>query len=239
MAGVLRSLAHDPGLGFSVAPPLNAYYKHHRARSQGRSTHRRDRPPAPGHPRARRHGHGRQDSSEKRTSGRPHAPPRSGHDALTLRPCYRATCDAPGCRAAEFVPYSTTECCHQHLVSIGWAMFLYRDNDKTRHRRMFVCPAHRQWRPHAWRLAQIARSAGNEERMREYIRDGARHAAALWMIAATGASLLSIAQAVGLSRSRVSQLVREYDAIIARRQRSAEGWIEPWAKRLREAGAIP
>lgn len=47
-----------------------------------------------------------------------------------------------------------------------------------------------------------------------------------------------LAIAAGVSKQRVSQVVADYDATLQRRQQSAEGWQEPWARRLRAAGAI-
>ena len=69
--------------------------------------------------------------------------------------------------------------------------------------------------------------------------DAARRAAMLWMLVEGSGTQLAVARAAGMTRQWVNQQVAEYEAIIERRQRRAEGWQEPWAKRLRAAGAIP
>jgi len=51
--------------------------------------------------------------------------------------------------------------------------------------------------------------------------------------------VVTVARATGLSPERVRRIILDYEATLRRRQRSAEGWQEPWAQRLRAAGAIP
>lgn len=60
-----------------------------------------------------------------------------------------------------------------------------------------------------------------------------------WMLVEATGSQIPVARSFGVSRQFVSQMILGYRATIERRQRSAEGWQEPWAKRLRAAGAIP
>lgn len=176
---------------------------------------------------------------------------------MTLLPVYRATCDAPNCTAAEhFDAGLTTAACRACLAELGWSIIPWRVRPETcgAPRISYMCPEHRDVRPDGWRDARentIRRLA--TERQPRPARplnldrvevptahlDAARRAAMLWMLVEQSGTQLAVARAAGMTRQWVNVQVAEYDAILERRQRSAEGWSEPWAKRLRAAGAIP
>lgn len=61
---------------------------------------------------------------------------------------------------------------------------------------------------------------------------------AMWMLAASGLSLLEIARAFNLSKARVGEIVATYERQLEFRRRRANLWPEPFACRLRAAGAI-
>lgn len=147
---------------------------------------------------------------------------------MTLRPCYRATCDAPGCESAEMLPHDRTAPCREALVSLGWQMFNHRDGG-TRPRTYYVCPLHMMWRPEPQMMGTA----------HEIYLSSRRRRAIIWMLAEQLNTHWDVARILGVTRQHVSQEVQLYDAHIRRRQQSAVGWQEPWAKRLRAAGAIP
>lgn len=173
---------------------------------------------------------------------------------MTLLPCYRATCDAPGCSAYEvFASGLTSTACRTQLTALGWAIIPWRVRPETcgAPRISYMCPAHRDLRPDGWREARegaIRRLAQERpsrplnldhvEAPTEHL-DAARRAAMLWMLAEMTGTQLAVARAAGMTRQWVNQQVIAYRQIIERRQRAAEGWQEPWALRLRAAGAIP
>lgn len=172
---------------------------------------------------------------------------------MTLLPCYRATCDAPGCTAVEFFSDNRTAACRARLDELGWAVIPWRVRPETcgAPRISYMCPEHRDLRPDGWREARegAIRRIVRERQPRPLNLDGvepptahldaARRAAMLWMLVEQVGTQLTVARAAGVTRQWVSLQVAEYETIIERRARSAEGWQEPWAKRLRAAGAIP
>lgn len=69
--------------------------------------------------------------------------------------------------------------------------------------------------------------------------DWIRRHAMVWLLRGTGATHESIGAMIGLSSSQIARLCRSYERRIALRACQAAYWDEPWAKRLRAAGAIP
>jgi len=175
---------------------------------------------------------------------------------MALRPCYRADCDAEGCAAVEFFGAGlTTAACRARLAELGWLVIPWRVRSDAggAPRISYMCPAHHDVRPDGWRAARggaIRRRASAAERRPRPLDldrvvaptahlDAARRAAMLWMLVEVFGTRLAVARAAGMTRQWVSQQVAEYEAILERRRRSAEGWQDPWARRLRAAGAIP
>jgi hypothetical protein len=173
---------------------------------------------------------------------------------VTLRPCYRASCDSPGCTTVEFFDAGlTTAACRARLAELGWTVIPWRVRPDTSGapRISYMCPEHSDVRPDGWREARerAIRRLATERQPRllnlDHIvvptahLDAARRAAMLWMLVEGSGTQLAVARAAGMTRQWVNRQVAEYEAIIERRQRGAEGWQEPWAKRLRAAGAIP
>lgn len=176
---------------------------------------------------------------------------------MTLLLCYRATCDAPDCTAAEiFDAGATTAACRARLQELGWTVIPWRIRPDTcgAPRISYMCPEHRDVRPDGWRDARecAIRRLATERQPRPprplnldrvvaptAHLDSARRAAMLWMLVEESGTQLAVARSAGVTRQWVSLQVAAYEAILERRQRSAAGWIEPWAKRLRAAGAIP
>lgn len=171
---------------------------------------------------------------------------------MTLRPCYRATCDATDCTSAVMLPHDRTRHCRRQLEALGWAVVAHRvrSNAPGAPRLSYFCPAHRTWRPEGWREARAAvirqrvahapRSVSLEgvKAPTQHL-DAARRAAMAWMLSEVVGSQRAVARAFGVTPQRLNQLVDAYEVVLARRQRSAAGWIEPWAQRLRAAGAVP
>jgi hypothetical protein len=172
---------------------------------------------------------------------------------VTLRPCYRATCDVPGCSAVEyFDPEIVAAACRARLVDLGWAVIPWhvRPESSGAPRISYMCPEHRDLRPAGWREAResaIRRIA--RERQPHPINldrvsppmvhiDATRRAAMLWMLVEQTGTQLAVARAAGVTRQWVSSQVAEYKVIIERRAAGAARWQEPWAQRLRAAGAI-
>lgn len=94
---------------------------------------------------------------------------------------------------------------------------------------MYVCPLHLAWRPDQQR----------QDTARTIYLSAMRRRAIVWMLAEQLTTHDDVARLLGVTRQYVSQEVQIYENHIERRARSAEGWQEPWAKRLRAAGAIP
>lgn len=172
---------------------------------------------------------------------------------MTIRPCYHATCDAEDCTAHAFLADSRTSACRSRLTASGWLIIPARHRAEApgAPRILYLCPEHHHVRPEGWREArakQIRRLAverkpraldlSNVEPPTRHL-DSARRAAMLWMLVETLGTQLAVARAAGVTRQWVSLEVAEYESILERRQRSAVGWQEPWARRLRAAGAIP
>lgn len=61
----------------------------------------------------------------------------------------------------------------------------------------------------------------------------------VWMLLEAGHPMTNVARELGVSAARVYQLAREYEQLLVEREESAWNWVEPWAFRLRAAGAIP
>lgn len=173
---------------------------------------------------------------------------------MTLRPCYRASCDAPGCTAAELLPHDRTAACRGELEARGWIAVKHHVQPESpgAPRISYMCPDHRNDRPPGWRSARataIRQRAGRSRAARGISLVGvlsptihlqsAQRAAMLWMLVEAWRSQAEVARLVGITRQRLSQIVLGYEDTLQRRQRGATGWSEPWAKRLRSAGAIP
>jgi hypothetical protein len=152
---------------------------------------------------------------------------------MTFRTCYRATCDAPDCFAVEYLPHDRSGPARLQLSSLGWTTIEYYVSATGAARLLYVCPAHRDWRPSddGKRLSDMSRRESGWLRV--------RRAAMLWMLRELGASSSMLAGCVGLSATCVAEIVQSYERVIERRQAQAADWIEPWAKRLRAAGAMP
>jgi hypothetical protein len=149
---------------------------------------------------------------------------------MSLRPCYRATCDAPDCDASEMLPHPRVAACRRQLASLGWEVVSVKVHTAGAPRVLYLCWKHRHWRP-----TRSAPYRGSQRAQRE---EAIRRQAMWWMLReiATGHDLARI---VGVCAQYVNQQVADYDAVLDRRRLSAQGWSEPWAKRLRAAGAIP
>lgn len=152
---------------------------------------------------------------------------------MTLRPCYRATCDAPGCTAAEYLPHERSGPARLQLAARGWTTVEHYVSASGAARLVYACPAHRDWRPND----DAKRLVGMSMRERCWLR--IRRTAMLWMLREAGATSAELARDVGLTAPHVTELILIYDRVIERRQAEAADWIEPWAKRLREAGGDP
>jgi hypothetical protein len=157
---------------------------------------------------------------------------------MTLRPCYRATCDAPDCAVVAMLPHDRTTACRLELAALGWVMVTHhvRPGTPGAPRFSYLCPRHRGERPPGWRSARGP--AIRRQAQARLGREAARRGAAYWMLAEALGSVTAVARAVGLSPQYVGRIVLDYEAMLQRRQRSAAGWQEPWAQRLRAAGAI-
>lgn len=169
---------------------------------------------------------------------------------MTLSRCYRATCDAPGRSASQFVPHDRTDACRRQLAALGWTTVPWRirSSGPGASRIAYLCPQHGDRRPEGWREARLSVIRNRPTRPRTVSLvgvapptvhlDAARRAAVAWMLAEVTGSQMAVARAFGVSHQRAHQLVADYRAILVRRQESEVGWQEPWAKRLRAAGAI-
>lgn len=152
---------------------------------------------------------------------------------MTLRPCYRATCDAPGCSAVEYLPHERSGPARLHLATQGWSTIEHHISASGAARLVYVCPAHHDWRPDDDGRKLVGMSMRDKRCLR------VRRTAMLWMLREVGASTADLADFVALSASRVAELVQIYEHVIERRQAEAADWNELWAQRLRAAGAIP
>lgn len=152
------------------------------------------------------------------------------------------------------MPHGRTEACKRQLEALGWAVVPAKVRVKApgAPRIWYLCADHREYRPPGWleaRAAVIRQRVQRQPRERRISLkgvtaptghfDSARRAAAAWMLVEAVGSTTLVARAFGVSRQRLHQMVDDYKATIARRQRSAAGWVEPWAQRLRAAGAVP
>jgi hypothetical protein len=160
---------------------------------------------------------------------------------VTLLRCYRATCDAPGCSASQFVSHDRTDASRRQLAALGWTTQEHHISAIGAARLIYACPAHRDWVP----SDDGRRLVGMSMRDRRWLR--IRRAAMLWMLherepaeqhVARGVTYAELAACSGLSAGRVVEIVQGYERVLEKRERSAADWQEPWAKRLRAAGAI-
>lgn len=173
---------------------------------------------------------------------------------MTLHPCYRAACDAPNCTARVFLAHTRTARCRAQLVLLGWLIIPTRPHARApgAPRILYLCPAHHDARPEGWRQARastIRRLAlGRVPKLGlltpmqepgEHIKGTAQRAFVIWALVEATRSPVVVKRATGLSHQQVNHMVTAYIDILEQRQQSAAGWIEPWAKRLRAAGAIP
>jgi hypothetical protein len=135
---------------------------------------------------------------------------------MTLRSCYRATCDAPGCAAAEMLALARAGHARAELEALGWTVIPHREPPQSGAPRiLYACPRHRGWTP-----VEI------------------RRAAMLWMLRERGANDCTVAALVGLTPGQVAEIAGEYERCLVRRVLESANWQEPWAQRLRAAGAI-
>lgn len=150
---------------------------------------------------------------------------------MTMRPCYRVACDAPGCTASEWSPHERSSPARLQFAALGWTVIEYRESASGAARLAYACPAHRDWKPQDDGRRLVSMKEKQVARL--------RRAAMLWMLHEGGATYGDLAGPTGLSAVRVSEVVKLYENVVTRRQRSDRDWIEPWARRLRAAGAIP
>lgn len=155
---------------------------------------------------------------------------------MTLRPCYHATCDAEDCTAHVFLADNRTAACRAELQQLGWLVVEYRPIRRPGAARLiYLCPGHHDWRPADAQPAMVQDpgplvNTGADPAIR-------RHAM-LWMLV-VAASLVAVAHSTGISVIHVCEMFDLYEDEIEMRRRSAVGWQEPWARRLRAVGAIP
>jgi hypothetical protein len=151
---------------------------------------------------------------------------------VTLAPCYRASCDAPDCTASEMLPHARTGPVRSQLAALGWTVLHVRGPARGGAARiLYACPEHRSWAPPD-ALPRVGVSVAEQRRI------GVRRAAIFWMLRQAGVSNSQLAAAAGLSVGRVIEIVKRHERMVERKQREAAYWPEPWARRLRAAGAI-
>src|SRR4029077_16533757 len=152
---------------------------------------------------------------------------------MTLRPCYQVTCDAPGCLSREYLAHERSAPARAQLSALGWTWIKYRVSASGAARHAYVCPTHRDWRPseEGYRLVGMSMRAQRELHV--------RRAAMLWMLQGGAESWGVLGGHLGIMASRANELAEGYGHVIVRRRREAANWTEPWAQRLRAAGAIP
>ena len=151
-----------------------------------------------------------------------------------------------------FFAANRTQACRSELLRLGWLILPWRvrADSPGASRRSYLCPEHHDVRPAGWRdeRARVIVRLAKERRTRplnldnvdaptRHI-DSARRSAMLWMLVEANGTQLAVARAAGMTRQWVNHDVIRYETILERRHASAEGWQEPWAKRLRVAGAI-
>jgi hypothetical protein len=98
---------------------------------------------------------------------------------VTLRPAYRASCDRPRCKHAEYVPHAKTGPARAQLVSRGWTILAWRfehpgivrrgfkptrrehqDDVGGGPRHVFLCPRCGHWRPRGGVIEVIGHKPG-------------------------------------------------------------------------------
>jgi len=99
---------------------------------------------------------------------------------VALRPCYRATCDAPGCTTTQVLTHERSGPARTELEALGWRVIPHQAPPQSGAPRIFYA-----------------------------------------------------------CHSRVAEIVGNCERFITRCHVQAADWQEPWAKRLRAAGAIP
>lgn len=143
---------------------------------------------------------------------------------MPLRPCYRASCDVPGCPSSEMLPHERVAQCRIQLLALGWRVLeVYTGGAPLL---FYTCPSHRRWVPQQTRDHRAS------------LGPGIRRRAMVWMLREAGVSCAEIATAMEVSTGRVSELGRAYETALDRRHDQSRHWMEPWAVRLRQAGAI-
>ena len=132
----------------------------------------------------------------------------------------------------EYLPHDRAGPARLHLSLCGWTTIEYHVSASGAARLVYVCPVHHDWRPED----DGRRLIGMSMRDKRWLR--IRRASMLWMLREIGVSVSDLSGFIGLSATRVIELVQIYDRVIARRQVEAADWNEPWARRLRAVGAI-
>lgn len=61
----------------------------------------------------------------------------------------------------------------------------------------------------------------------------------VWMLLEAGHPAKRVACELGVSTKQIHQMARAHEQLLVEREESAWNWVEPWAFRLRAAGAIP
>lgn len=161
------------------------------------------------------------------------------------------------------LPYERTSECRAQLEALRWVVIRHRVRTDApgASRISYMCPEHRDERPAGWRESRVSEikrlvhgarptkpprpvNTDDIEAPTHHI-EMRRRAAMLWMLAqqlheasVVGAGRI-VARAAGVSPQRIHELLDRYERQIRRRQEQAADWTEPWAKRLRAAGAIP
>lgn len=100
-------------------------------------------------------------------------------------------------------------------------------------RLLYACPAHRDWTPTDDGGALVVLSHHEIRALRMH------RAAMVWMLHQAEVPSEVLARLFGLNPARLAAVLRVYETAIDRRHRASVDWTEPWARRLRDAGAIP
>ena len=155
---------------------------------------------------------------------------------MSLRPCRRATFDVPGCDAAAVILDERAESCRRDLVRIGWTVIQYSEHaaHTGAPRLAYACPTHHGWRPSGGTSLDVVDFPEQEARQQTL-----RRSAMVWMLRCLDVRHAVIARALEISSGRASHVGVAYGELLERRMASARDWQEPWARRLRAAGAIP
>jgi hypothetical protein len=151
---------------------------------------------------------------------------------VTLSSCYRVACDAPGCAAAVTSLHQRTPLVRAEIVGLGWILIHHRLVRGGAPRIAYVCPEHHDWSPagtgeDARDPLVVGRSL--EANMRRLI---------IWAAHENGSGYRRIGTELGISKARAAEIGRAFEHWLARRTADAKDWREPWAQRLRAAGAI-